>query len=270
MRRRTLTTTALQLYVGNSLSVRQYLGPDANRASQIPNPSVAALYEDALVYEPGSAISSSGALTAYSGKKTGRSPLDKRIVQEPGSEKDIWWGPVNKPMSTDVRFPFYGITSFFLSLLWHQIHRPGCFTVWSHDLVAARDKPLLCRHEPCGSDGSRKAAVEMTVCCAQIGQTSLAIPRPHNAYPLFPLVLLNCGCSAQKLLDATFEGRPVLHMPLVTEIISATFRPSSCTPLIPQPKPAPTSARRFLRFPFPVSRSHIRTAGINKKHKANT
>jgi ATP-dependent phosphoenolpyruvate carboxykinase len=63
---------------------------------------VAALYEDALVYETGSAMTSSGALTAYSGAKTGRSPLDKRVVKEPGSEKDIWWGPVNKPMSPEV------------------------------------------------------------------------------------------------------------------------------------------------------------------------
>jgi phosphoenolpyruvate carboxykinase (ATP) len=44
------------------------------------------------VYEVGSAIASSGALTAYSGKKTGRSPSDKRIVAEPTSEKDIWYG----------------------------------------------------------------------------------------------------------------------------------------------------------------------------------
>lgn len=75
--------------------------------SQVPNPSVAALYEDALVYETGSAITSSGALTAYSGKKTGRSPLDKRIVKEPSSENEIWWGPVNKPMTTEVREPFF-------------------------------------------------------------------------------------------------------------------------------------------------------------------
>ena len=69
---------------------------------KIANPSVPALYEDALVYESGSAITSSGALTAYSGAKTGRSPLDKRIVKEENSEKDIWWGPVNKPMSPQV------------------------------------------------------------------------------------------------------------------------------------------------------------------------
>ena len=68
----------------------------------VANPSVSALYEDALVYETGTAITSSGALTAYSGSKTGRSPLDKRIVKEEGSEKDVWWGPVNKPMSPEV------------------------------------------------------------------------------------------------------------------------------------------------------------------------
>jgi hypothetical protein len=71
-----------------------YLDPGAasyaDPCQQIPNPSVAALYEDALVYETGSAITSSGALTAYSGAKTGRSPLDKRVVKEPSSENDIW------------------------------------------------------------------------------------------------------------------------------------------------------------------------------------
>lgn len=72
---------------------------------QIANPSVAALYEDALVYETGTAITSSGALTAYSGNKTGRSPSDKRVVKEESSEKDVWWGPVNKPMTPDVRCP---------------------------------------------------------------------------------------------------------------------------------------------------------------------
>ncbi|POS85253.1 phosphoenolpyruvate carboxykinase, partial [Erysiphe pulchra] len=75
---------------------------DYDRVAIIPNPSVAALYEDALVYETGSAITSTGALSAYSGGKTGRSPRDKRIVKESSSENDIWWGPVNKPMTPDV------------------------------------------------------------------------------------------------------------------------------------------------------------------------
>eukprot|EP00438_Fugacium_kawagutii_P027368 Skav223185 [mRNA] locus=scaffold2044:303182:304908:+ [translate_table: standard] len=38
----------------------------------------------ALRYEKGSAILSTGALAAFSGAKTGRSPLDKRVVLEPG------------------------------------------------------------------------------------------------------------------------------------------------------------------------------------------
>lgn len=36
----------------------------------------------ALRYEKGSAILSTGALAAFSGAKTGRSPLDKRVVEE--------------------------------------------------------------------------------------------------------------------------------------------------------------------------------------------
>ncbi|KAM0723830.1 hypothetical protein Q7P37_000820 [Cladosporium fusiforme] len=75
---------------------------DYDRVAIIANPSVPALYEDALVYETGSAITSTGALSAYSGAKTGRSPSDKRVVEEASSKDNIWWGPVNKPMSPEV------------------------------------------------------------------------------------------------------------------------------------------------------------------------
>jgi len=56
------------------------------------------LYEEAIRFEPGTTISDTGALIAYSGDKTGRSPQDKRLVRHPGSEGDIWWGPVNFPL----------------------------------------------------------------------------------------------------------------------------------------------------------------------------
>lgn len=76
---------------------------DYDRVAIVPNPSVAALYEDALVYETGSAITSTGALTAYSGAKTGRSPLDKRIVKEPGSENEIWvWLPLSSSQQKNI------------------------------------------------------------------------------------------------------------------------------------------------------------------------
>ncbi|CAI4045426.1 hypothetical protein SKDZ_11G3010 [Saccharomyces kudriavzevii ZP591] len=62
------------------------------------NAPAAVLYEDGLK-EKKTVISSSGALIAYSGVKTGRSPKDKRIVEESTSKDEIWWGPVNKPCS---------------------------------------------------------------------------------------------------------------------------------------------------------------------------
>lgn len=63
------------------------------------NPAPARLYEEALRYDEG-VISSSGAIIAQSHEKTGRCPKDKRIVEEPTSKDDIWWGNVNIPLST--------------------------------------------------------------------------------------------------------------------------------------------------------------------------
>ena len=59
------------------------------------------LYDHALAQEPGSAIAASGALIAFSGAKTGRSPNDKRLVNDPAFADDIWWGPVNKPIEPE-------------------------------------------------------------------------------------------------------------------------------------------------------------------------
>jgi len=58
------------------------------------NPSPARLYEDAIIREQ-AAITSSGALSTSSGEKTGRSPQDKRIVEQASNAADIWWGKIN-------------------------------------------------------------------------------------------------------------------------------------------------------------------------------
>ncbi|KAJ1854532.1 Protein kinase C-like 1 [Coemansia sp. RSA 2703] len=65
------------------------------------NASAAHLYACALRYEQGTVISSTGALVARSGKKTGRSPKDKRVVEEASTVNDVWWGPVNKKLSEE-------------------------------------------------------------------------------------------------------------------------------------------------------------------------
>jgi phosphoenolpyruvate carboxykinase (ATP) len=57
-----------------------------------------ALYEHAIRFDKDASIAENGALVAYSGAKTGRSPKDKRIVKNPQSEHDIWWGDVNVPI----------------------------------------------------------------------------------------------------------------------------------------------------------------------------
>jgi phosphoenolpyruvate carboxykinase (ATP) len=67
----------------------------------VRNAPPAPLYEDAVIYEA-AAIADSGALIIRSGKKTGRSPLDKRIVDHPDSTGDIWWGPVNIKLDEQV------------------------------------------------------------------------------------------------------------------------------------------------------------------------
>ena len=61
-------------------------------------------YEMCLGKEPANpltkptTISSTGALCAFSAGATGRSPKDKRIVEEETSKNDIWWGKVNMPI----------------------------------------------------------------------------------------------------------------------------------------------------------------------------
>lgn len=66
----------------------------------VRNVSPAALYEAALRNERGSGITSTGALVALSGEKTGRSPSDKRIVETESVVKDVWWGDVNVKMNS--------------------------------------------------------------------------------------------------------------------------------------------------------------------------
>lgn len=65
------------------------------------NLSPGELYEQALRYEKGSYITSTGALATLSGAKTGRSPKDKRVVREATSENDLWWGSGSPNLEMD-------------------------------------------------------------------------------------------------------------------------------------------------------------------------
>ncbi|XP_073288937.1 phosphoenolpyruvate carboxykinase (ATP) 1-like [Primulina huaijiensis] len=65
------------------------------------NLSPGELYEQAIKYEKGSFITSSGALATLSGAKTGRSPKDKRVVRDETTEDVLWWGKGSPNMEMD-------------------------------------------------------------------------------------------------------------------------------------------------------------------------
>lgn len=68
-------------------------------AEIIRNAPAPVLVEAALQREKGSFLTDTGALSVRSGAKTGRSPKDKRVVDEAASTDNVWWGPVNIKMS---------------------------------------------------------------------------------------------------------------------------------------------------------------------------
>lgn len=92
-----LNSSICTTVIGQDIEYFSQAGFDMDKITLKRNAPVALLYEDAIRNE-GAIISSSGALINFSGKKTGRSPKDKRIVFEETSKDDIWWGSVNIKM----------------------------------------------------------------------------------------------------------------------------------------------------------------------------
>jgi phosphoenolpyruvate carboxykinase (ATP) len=64
------------------------------------NPTTALLYSHALLRGDGR-LAEGGPLAVDTGVHTGRSPKDKFVVREPGSENRIWWGEVNAALSPE-------------------------------------------------------------------------------------------------------------------------------------------------------------------------
>lgn len=73
------------------------------------NPTTAALYEHIIQRREG-LLSHLGPVVVRTGAYTGRSPDDKFIVKEPTTEKNIWWGNINRPFDP-IRF----------DNLWHRM-----------------------------------------------------------------------------------------------------------------------------------------------------
>ena len=69
-----------------------------NLAQVLWNPSTPQLYEEIVRRQEGMIVHL-GPMAVRTGHHTGRSPNDKFIVEESTSQRDVWWGKVNRPLS---------------------------------------------------------------------------------------------------------------------------------------------------------------------------
>lgn len=136
------------------------------------NLSPGTLYEAALHLERGTVIASTGALAAFSGAKTGRSPADKRIVRHEASEGNVWWGESspNVPLTAAAFAANKRHAAAFLSSQEHVFVQDG-FVNWGAEVRTlapalpppvptrpggdAKPPPHACRRAPRSASSAR-------------------------------------------------------------------------------------------------------------------
>jgi phosphoenolpyruvate carboxykinase (ATP) len=172
-------------------------------ANVLRNLNPAKLYEEAIRYEPKTTISNAGALIAYSGAKTGRSPKDKRVVKHANSEKDIWWGSINFPMEEqhflinrerakdylNTRDRLYVVDGF---AGWDPVHRRKIRIICSRPYHALFMHTMLIR----------PSKEEL----ASFGEPDYVI---YNAGS-FPANRLTVGMTSSTSIDVSFESREMV------------------------------------------------------------
>ncbi len=161
------------------------------------------LYEHAIRHEKEASIADNGALVAYSGVKTGRSPKDKHVVKHASSENDIWWGTVNIPIDAqtfainrerardylNTRERLYCFDGF---AGWDPRHRLKVRVICSRPYHALFMHTMLIRPTRQELDG--------------FGQPNFVI---YNA-GAFPANRLTAGMGSKTSIDLSFEDRELV------------------------------------------------------------
>ena len=170
------------------------------------SPTTAQLYEHALKCGDGR-LAEGGPLAVDTGAFTGRSPKDKFVVAEPGSEDRIWWGEINQPLPEQ---KFEGLRA----------------KVVAH--LAAQD-PLYVVDAFAGADPAHRIAVRVLTGSpyhALFSKTMFIEPDGPELDRFAPqaLVLHAPGVEAVPAADGTRTGTFVVLHPTRTEVlVGGTF-----------------------------------------------
>jgi phosphoenolpyruvate carboxykinase (ATP) len=170
------------------------------------NPTTAQLYTEALRRGDG-ALAHGGPLVVDTGRHTGRSPKDKFVVREPGSEGRIWWGDVNQPLGEDGFDRLRGKV---------VAHLESQHTLYVVDHFA-------------GADPAHRIGVRVVTASpyhALFAKTMFIVPRPDEMPSFAPdaLVLHAPEVEADPAEDGTRSGTFVVLHPTRTEVlVGGTF-----------------------------------------------